>query len=388
MILVDPKRVELGQYNRLPHLLTQVVTNPKKAANALAWTVGEMERRYDLLSEVGVRDIVGYNAAFDRGELGGETLGGPAPGSRPPAGGGGRAALPPPALHPGRGRRAQRPDDGGRPRRRGLDLPHRADGPCGRHPPRDRHPAPVGQRDHRRHQGEHPVPHRLRRVVPGRQPGHPRPAGGRAARRPGRHAAAGPDLVGSPADPGRVGHRGGGPGRRRPLAPPEPRRRLRRGRRGRRRRAPRCSMPRAAPAAARDDEDDNALLVQARELVVRSQLGSTSMLQRKLRVGFARAGRLMDLLEQQGVVGPSTGSKARDVLMTPEELGSELSDVRPDPGTAVGSPGDGVAWPASLSGDAAPLLGRDLGLSQEPGRLRQARRHAARRRTVARRRAR
>ena len=69
LILVDPKRVELGQYNRLPHLLTQVVTNPKKAANALAWAVKEMERRYDLLSEVGFRDITGYNAAFDRGDL-------------------------------------------------------------------------------------------------------------------------------------------------------------------------------------------------------------------------------------------------------------------------------------------------------------------------------
>ena len=69
MILIDPKRVELGQYNRLPHLLTQVVTNPKKAANALTWAVREMERRYDLLTEVGVRDITGYNAAFDRGDL-------------------------------------------------------------------------------------------------------------------------------------------------------------------------------------------------------------------------------------------------------------------------------------------------------------------------------
>ena len=69
LILVDPKRVEMGQYERLPHLLTQVVTNPKKAANALAWAVKEMERRYDLLAEIGVRDITGYNAAFDRGDL-------------------------------------------------------------------------------------------------------------------------------------------------------------------------------------------------------------------------------------------------------------------------------------------------------------------------------
>ncbi len=69
LILIDPKQVEMGQYQRLPHLLTQPVTNPKKAANALAWAVKEMDRRYDILSEVGFRDITGYNAAFDRGEV-------------------------------------------------------------------------------------------------------------------------------------------------------------------------------------------------------------------------------------------------------------------------------------------------------------------------------
>src|SRR5204863_5597482 len=69
VILVDPKRVELGAYNDVPHLLTPVVTNPKKAANALDWAVREMEMRYDQLAGVGVRDITRYNAADDRGEL-------------------------------------------------------------------------------------------------------------------------------------------------------------------------------------------------------------------------------------------------------------------------------------------------------------------------------
>ena len=83
----------------------------------------------------------------------------------------------------------------------------------------------------------------------------------------------------------------------------------------------------AAQAAAEADDEDEDLVRQAMDIVVRSQLGSTSMLQRKLRIGFARAGRVMDILESRGVVGPSHGSKAREVLMTVEEMEQTLAGV-------------------------------------------------------------
>jgi S-DNA-T family DNA segregation ATPase FtsK/SpoIIIE len=318
LILIDPKRVELGQYNGIPHLLTQVVTNPKKAANALAWAVTEMERRYDLLSEVGMRDVTAYNEAFDRGDL------------------------------------VQEPAYEG-------------------HEPTQYHRLPfivvvideladlmmVAARDVEesicrlaqmaRAVGIHLViatqrpsvdviTGLIKANVPSRiafsvststdsrvvldQVGAEKLVGkgdmlllGAASSTPARVQGAWIEaketaaivghwkkqalLVGAEqivvADTEIVGTDGGGGGL--------------------------SSMV----AGGAVDGDDEQVLDAAMELVVRSQLGSTSMLQRKLRVGFARAGRIMDLLEQKGVVGPSEGSKARAVLMTPEELDDLLA---------------------------------------------------------------
>ena len=310
MILVDPKRVELGQYNKLPHLLTQVVTNPKKAANALTWAVREMERRYDLLSEVGVRDITGYNAAFDRGEL--------------------QAA-------PGEGVEYQRlpfilivVDELN-------DLMMVA--------ARDVEDSICRIAQMARAVGIHLVIATqrpsvnvitgvIKANVPARwafsvssladsrvildQPGAERLVGkgdmlllGPASSVPQRiqgcwvdesevRAIVGSWIRQSPDTQYVEGVEGTDDG----------------------------TTGSALPGMGGGDDDDD-LLQQAMELVVRSQLGSTSMLQRKLRVGFARAGRLMDLLEQRGVVGPGEGSKARAVLMTPEELdgGADAGDA-------------------------------------------------------------
>jgi S-DNA-T family DNA segregation ATPase FtsK/SpoIIIE len=307
LILVDPKRVEMGQYNRLPHLLTQVVTNPKKAANALAWAVKEMDRRYDLLSEVGYRDIGGYNEAFDRGDLYQDPDAGleyhrlpyilvvvdeladlMMVAARDVEESISRLAAMARAVGIHLVIATQRPsvnvitgvikanvparlafavaslqdsrvilDQGG-----AEKLLGRGDmlllGPS----------SSVAQRI----QGAWVTEGEVRNVVA-------------AWRRQSPEVDYADDEVqgtddGSSGVPGAVGVGAGGGA----------------------------------------DDDDEELVRQAMELIVRSQLGSTSMLQRKLRVGFARAGRLMDLLEQRGVVGPSEGSKARAVLMTPEEL--------------------------------------------------------------------
>jgi len=319
LILIDPKQVEMGQYNRLPHLLTQVVTNPKKAANALAWAVKEMERRYDVLFEVGFRDITGYNAAYDRGELRSVS---------PPDGG------------------SVLESDGGEPTFERLpyivvmvdelnDLMMVA--------ARDVEDSIIRIAQKARAVGVH-------LIVATQRPSVNVITGVIKANIPARIAYAVNSLTDSRVildQPGAEKLVGKGdmlllPGNsnvsqriqgcfvgeddiRKVVA-------------HWRRQAPEVvyvSGVEGDHAQGRlgagdglsdfsgdddPDDEDEVLMRQAMDLVVRSQLGSTSMLQRKLKVGFARAGRIMDLLEQRGVVGPSEGSKARAVLMTVEEF--------------------------------------------------------------------
>ena len=311
MILIDPKQVEMGQYNRLPHLLTQPVTNPKKAANALGWACKEMERRYDLLFEKGFRDIGGYNAAFDRGEL------------------------------------EQEPESDVEPERLPYivvvvdelnDLMMVA--------ARDVEESITRIAQKARAVGIH-------LIVATQRPSVNVITGVIKANVPARMAFAVSSLTDSRVildQPGAEKLVGKGdmlllPGNssvaQRIQGSWVSEEEVRKVTAHWKRQAPEVtyvsgvegedndgsngSMFAGAPSSGYstsggDDDDDETLLRSAVELVVRSQLGSTSMLQRKLKVGFARAGRLMDLLEQRGIVGPSEGSKARSVLMTVEEF--------------------------------------------------------------------
>ena len=309
LILIDPKQVEMGQYNRLPHLLTQPVTNPKKAANALSWAVKEMERRYDLLFEVGFRDITGYNAAFDRGELGG---------AGPDVDEADAAALATYERLPYIVVVVDELND--------LMMVAARD---------------VEESITRIAQKARAVGIHL--IVATQRPSVNVITGVIKANIPARVAFAVSSLTDSRVildQPGAEKLVGRGdmlllPGNSNVsqriqgsfVSEEEVRKVVAHWRR----QAPEVVYVSGVEGDEREsglfgdggsggDDDDEALLRQAMELVVRSQLGSTSMLQRKLKVGFARAGRLMDLLEQRGVVGPSEGSKARAVLMTTEEL--------------------------------------------------------------------
>jgi len=319
LILVDPKRVELGQYNDLPHLLTQVVVDPKKAANALGWAVTEMERRYDLLAEVGMRDITGYNAGFDDGHL------------------------------------AQFEEDY-QFRMRGTGA-----GTDGDEDEQDLEAEPrfhrlpfilivvdelndlmmVAARDVeesvcRIAQMARAVGIHL--VLATQRPSVDVITGVIKANIPSRMAFSVSSLADSRVildQPGAERLIGMGDMLLLTASSSNPQRLQGPWVSEEEVRAVVAHWKRQRPMevvagieevvgregqASGGEEGDDDLLDQAMDLVVRSQLGSTSMLQRKLRVGFARAGRLMDLMERRGVVGPSEGSKARAVLMTPEEL--------------------------------------------------------------------
>jgi DNA segregation ATPase FtsK/SpoIIIE, S-DNA-T family len=306
MILVDPKRVEMGQYDRLPHLLTQVVTNPKKAANALAWAVREMERRYDLLAEVGFRDITGYNAAHDRGDL---------PDDVSPSGEVVRTFPRLPFIL--------------------VVIDELSD--LMMVAARDVEDSICRIAQMARAVGIHlviatqrPSVNVITGVIKANVPARLAFAVSSATdsrvildqQGAERLIGAGDMLLLGPASsaPSRIQGSWVNEDEVRKVAAVW------------KRQAPEIEYDKEVQGA--DDgsgmsssmggggggDDDDDLVRQAMELIVRSQLGSTSMLQRKLKVGFARAGRLMDLLEQRGVVGPSEGSKARAVLMSVEEL--------------------------------------------------------------------
>ncbi|MGH2589723.1 MAG: DNA translocase FtsK 4TM domain-containing protein [Actinomycetota bacterium] len=303
LVLVDPKRVELIHFADLPHLLVPVIVHPKRAAEALSWVVREMEQRYEILAMAGVRDFDGYRAGLADGTL---------------------------RVPPGQEDRV-------------VDFPYLlvvidelAD--LMMVAPRDVEDAICRIAQMARAVGIH-------LVVATQRPSVDVVTGLIKANIPSRVAL----MTSSQADSRvildmngaekLVGH---GDMLFAPSSVSKPVRLQAAWVTEKEIRAIsewiRAQRPAeyavsveglGKPPAADEGEgglgDDDDLLEQAAELVVRSQLGSTSMLQRKLRVGFARAGRLMDLLEERGIVGPSIGSKARDVLVTPEEWGESRS---------------------------------------------------------------
>jgi DNA segregation ATPase FtsK/SpoIIIE, S-DNA-T family len=300
MVLVDPKRVELSHFADVPHLLSPVIVHPKRAAEALQWIVREMEMRYEILATVGVRDIDGYEAGFREGTL------------RIPIGMEDNYEHMPFIV---------------------VVIDELAD--LMMVAPRDVEDAICRIAQMARAVGIH-------LVVATQRPSVDVVTGLIKANIPSRIAL----MTSSQADSRvvldmngaekLVGH---GDMLFAPANASKPARLqgawvteqeihdLSAFIRGQRETVYEQSVeglglpPTEAPGGrgGAGVGDDDELLEQAAELVIRSQLGSTSMLQRKLKVGFARAGRLMDLLEDKGVVGPSQGSKARDVLVTWDE---------------------------------------------------------------------